>query len=133
MASQSLCSASMTVAETRARSRNNTQVKSLGRSVPKVFTLHSRRRFENDRRRRYVARIPGKPSDAQAALIQSLIRLEWSALKAEAQDTLQGDREGREHRRLLLRLLAEFEETLTKPPVPEKPSGVDAVLAEMTG
>jgi len=38
-----------------------------------------------------------------------------------------------EHRRLLVRLLAEFEETLPKPPVPEKPSGVDAVLAEMTG
>jgi len=89
--------------------------------------------FLRQRRQLYLARVSGRPSTAQVAMVLTLARLEWSALVAEHENTLQGDREGREHRRLLLRLLAEFEETLTKPPVPEKPSGVDAVLAEMTG
>ena len=89
--------------------------------------------FLRQRRQLYLARVSGRPSTAQVAMVLTLARLEWSALVAEHANTLQGDREGREHRRLLLRLLAEFEETLTKPPVPEKPSGVDAVLAEMTG
>jgi hypothetical protein len=51
----------------------------------------------------------------------SLARLEWSALKAEHEQTLQGDREGREHRRLYQRLLGDFERSL-KPEPAEAPS-----------
>ena len=44
-----------------------------------------------------------------------MVRLEWSAYKAEAEGTLRGDREGREHRRLLDRIMADFEASLPKP------------------
>jgi hypothetical protein len=105
----------------RESSRIITQGRSLGRSTPRVFTQTAWWRFAADRRRRYVSRIPGKPNDAQAALVQSLIRLEWSALRAESEGTLMGDREGREHRRLFQRLLDDFERGLAKSVAAEKP------------
>jgi hypothetical protein len=45
----------------------------------------------------------------------SLASLEWAAPCAERENTLRSLREAREHRRLLLRVLADFERTLDKP------------------
>jgi hypothetical protein len=89
-----------------------------GRYVPKKFTDLSRQRFLRDRRRRYLSRIPdGKPSDSQAALIQSLASLEFAALEAESRFTdMIAGREAREHRRLFQRLLSDFEKSLTALP-----------------
>jgi hypothetical protein len=107
--------------EPHTAARILTQVRELaGRWTPRVFSKTAWYRFSRDRRRRYVSRIPDTPTDAQAALIQSLIRLEWSALKAEAADTLLGDREGREHRRLYQKFLVDFEKSLAKPAVAER-------------
>jgi hypothetical protein len=53
-----------------------------------------------------------------------MIRIEWSALKAEAEGTLQADRESREHRRLLDRLLADHQRSLAAaPPSPRRNFG----------
>ena len=102
-----------------------------GTYVPRQFSTTARYRFLRDRRRHHLSRVPGAPSPSQTALALSLARLEWGALKAESMDTLQGDREGREFRRLFQRLLGEFEETLPKPVSEPPPKPVAAVLADM--
>lgn len=105
--------------EPLATSRIRTQSRSLGRSTPRQFSKTAWWRFAADRRRRYVARIiPGTPTDAQAALIQSLIRLEWSALKHEAAGTLASDKVALDARRLFQRLLLDFERSLAPKPLP---------------
>jgi len=102
-----------------------------GTYVPRQYSTTARYRFLRDRRRHHLSRVPAAPSPSQTALALSLARLEWGALKAESMDTLQGDREGREFRRLFQRLLGEFEETLPKPVSEPPPKPVAAVLADM--
>ena len=55
------------------------------------------------------------PTDQQRAQIESLAQLEYAALKCEAENTLVSMRESREHRRLLLRVLEDFENSLQPP------------------
>jgi hypothetical protein len=85
----------------------------MGRPMPRRFSKPAWWRFARDRRRRYLAQIDGQPSDAQASLIDTLVQLEWSALAAEHEGGLQAFRESREHRRLLARLLADFERSFS--------------------
>jgi hypothetical protein len=85
-------------------------------STPRRFNALTKSRFLPGRERLYRARIEGEPTDRQTALIQTLARLEWAALKAEAEGTLVGYREAREHRRLFQRLLDDFEATLPGAP-----------------
>jgi hypothetical protein len=48
----------------------------------------TRERFLRARRRLYLARISGTPSDPQSAMVQSFASLEWAALSAEHENTL---------------------------------------------
>jgi hypothetical protein len=85
----------------------------LGLTMPRAFTARCRDRFQRDRRRAYLARISGDPSQWQSATIASLIALEWAALEAESRiGDLTAAREAREHRRLFQRLLADFERSV---------------------
>jgi hypothetical protein len=52
-------------------------------------------------------------------MARSMAVLEWGSLQAEHDGSLQSLREAREHRRLLLRVLADFERSLAVPA--EKP------------
>jgi hypothetical protein len=88
----------------------------MGRSMPRRFSKSAWWRFARDRRRRYLAQIGDRPTDAQASLIDTLVQLEWSALAAENQGGLQAFRESREHRRLLARLTADFERSMAQTP-----------------
>jgi len=86
--------------------------------MPRRFSKPAWHRFNRDRRRRYLADLLGSPpNNEQAARIESLVRIEWSALRAEAEGTLAADREAREHRRLLDRLLGDWKRTLATLPV----------------
>ena len=87
-----------------------------GRYVPRRYNLGTRLRFLRDRRQGYLDRISGPPSDHQRTMIQALAQLEWSALQFEGENTLVALRESREHRRLMLKVLADFERSLTPPP-----------------
>ena len=87
-----------------------------GRYVPRRYNSATRMRFLRDRRQGYLDRISGPPSDHQRTMIQALAQLEWSALQFEDENTLVALRESREHRRLMLKVLADFEATL-QPPV----------------
>jgi hypothetical protein len=118
--------------EPHAAARVMTQRREMGRMMPRGFTRTCWWRFSQDRRRRYLALLPGPPSDVQAARIDSLVRLEWSALKAEAEGGLTGLREAREHRRLYEKLLADFEKSLAKPPQPaERPPSLAGHLGRV--
>lgn len=100
----------------------------LGRPTPRRFTHTSWLRFARDRRRRYLGSIPGTATDRQIAQIEAMVRLEWQAHKAEADGSLQADREAREFRRLLDRLLADFSRTVPAPGAERVPT-----LAEVLG
>ena len=100
-----------------AQRRGSVSSELAGRYIPRQFNPVTRERFLRDRRRRYLARVlTAAPTDAQAATIQSLASLEWGALAAEHEGSVQGMREAREHRRLLMRLLVDFEKSLIAPP-----------------
>jgi hypothetical protein len=58
------------------------------------------------------AQIPGEPTAQQVIRIQSIARLLWATKRAEAERTIPGDRESREHRRLLDRLLGDHQRSL---------------------
>jgi hypothetical protein len=118
--------------EPLAASRMKTQGRSLGRSTPRVFTKTAWWRFAAERRQRYLARNPGVPTDAQAALVQSLIHLEWSALKAEDAGTMLGDREGREHRRLFQKFSVDLDKSIAAQPEdkPTPPTLADYLRAK---
>jgi len=92
--------------------------------MPRVFTKTAWRRFSSDRRRVYLADLSAPPTTEQMARIDSLVRHEWPALKAEAIGTLAADRDAREHRRLFNRLLADHTRAsvVKEPPAP-KPEG----------
>ena len=95
-----------------AQSRSPSPRDPLARYRPRTFGKASRWRFVRDRRTLYLGRVEGGPSESQKALIETLIELEWSALKAEAEGGMVAFREGRELRRLYLRALADFERTV---------------------
>jgi hypothetical protein len=58
-------------------------------------SLKRARAHKRDRRRRYLALLAGQPTNEAAARIDALVRLEWAALKCEAEGTLLADREAR--------------------------------------
>ena len=88
----------------------------IGKYIPRQFTASTRYRFLLDRQQGYLARISGPPTDQQRAQIESLAQLEYAALSCEAENTLVSMRESREHRRLLLRVLDDFEASLRSAP-----------------
>src|SRR5215472_795537 len=98
--------------EPHAAAQNLTRRREMGRLMPRRFSKTAWWRFSRDRRRRYLDKLPAPPSNEQATRIDSLVRLEWNALKAEAEDSIAANREGREHRRLLDRMLADFERSI---------------------
>src|SRR5689334_12829171 len=85
------------------------------RGLPRQFNALARSRLLKARREEYLAKVRGVPTEAQIAMVESLARLEWAALAAEHDRTLAALREAREHRRLLLKVMADFELSLTKP------------------
>jgi hypothetical protein len=84
--------------------------------LPRQFNGLTQRRYLKARRLYYLGRIHGEPTEAQVAMARSMAAFEWAALAAERQNTLQSLREGREHRRLLLRVLDDFERSLMPSP-----------------
>jgi hypothetical protein len=108
------------MSERDATQRISTHRRETGRLTPRRFSRPAWYRFSRERRRRYLDQIALPPTDAQAARIETMVRLEWAALKAEAEGSLQGDREAREHRRLYDRLLGDHQRSVAaraeKPP-----------------
>jgi hypothetical protein len=93
-----------------------------GGYVPRQFNAVTRERFLRDRRQKHLSRVTAPPTDAQVAQVQSLASLEWAALAAERENSLQSLREAREHRRLLMRVLADFERSITAAPPAKAPT-----------
>lgn len=93
----------------------------------------SRERFFRDRKRRYMARIIGEPTDQQLALVQSMTRLEWAACVAESAGGLAGLRDSREHRRLFMRLMGDFERGLVEAATPRPMTPAEAMAAIHAG
>jgi hypothetical protein len=105
----------MVMVQDAAQRRRTSLRRETGSYTPRNFTRTTRERFLRDRRQRHLGRIPGQPSEAQIAEALTMANLEWNAVSAEHQNTLQSLREAREHRRLLLRVLGDFEKSLEKP------------------
>jgi len=116
--------------ETSSNAHIRTHRRILGRTIPRSASVYAERRFKIDRAARYAARIKGQPSDHQSALIQSLVATEWTAVRNERIGEMHTDRLALDARRLFSRLLAEFENTLKKPPPVEAPPTLAEVLAE---
>jgi hypothetical protein len=89
--------------------------------IPRQFNALTRGRFLKARRKQHLARVPGRPSDAQIEMARSMAVLEWGALQAENEGTIPAMREAREHRRLLLRVIVDFERSML-PKAPAKPA-----------
>lgn len=107
----------------------------VGHYLPRRFSSRSRHRFDVARRRAYLSRLPAAPSAWQASTIDALIAIEWAALEAESRlgDTAAA-REAREHRRLLMRLMSDFERSLTASAPPSRRlSLAERILAEQAG
>jgi hypothetical protein len=103
----------------RKRSRVSTQKGELGgRLTVRSFSSDARWRFVTDRRRRFLARISGEPTDYQASLIEDMIDEAWNAKRAQAEGTLAGCEQARRHRDLYNRLLKAFQDTLRPAPAP---------------
>jgi hypothetical protein len=82
-------------------------------------------RFLKAERERHLARVHGEPTNAQVEMARSMAVLEYGAFQAESENTLRSLREAREHRRLLLRVLADFEKSLVvKPPGTQHDFGI---------
>lgn len=113
---------------TQLATARRTQRRDTGRYLPRRFNPVTRGRFLRDRRRRYLARLAGSPTERQVAQIDAMTRLEWQALSAEAIGSLQADREAREFRRLLDRLLSDFERSVA---VPEKIDPLEVIRARL--
>src|SRR6516165_707078 len=77
--------------------------------VPRRFNAESRYRFLKTRREDHLARVPGEATTAQQQMARSMAVLEWGALQCEHDGSVVSLREAREHRRLLLRVLGDFE------------------------
>jgi hypothetical protein len=63
-------------------------------------------------------------------MIMTMAHLAWNAAFAEHLNTLQSQREAREHRRLLLRVVADFERSLDKPAAKTRPGPPQITLEE---
>jgi hypothetical protein len=113
--------------------RRTSYLRETGQYKPRRFHPGTRDRFLRSRRRAYLSRISGQPTSAQAAIVASVAQLEWNALAAEHENTLQSLREAREHRRLLLRVLADFEASIPPAPAPrneKRPPSLRDIVAE---
>ncbi|MGH7054940.1 MAG: hypothetical protein ACREE4_22490 [Stellaceae bacterium] len=75
-----------------------------------------------------MALLPGVPSAREAGRVDAMVTFEWQALKAEALGTIRSDREAREFRRLLDRLLRDFELSVGAPRL-----STDEILAALRG
>jgi hypothetical protein len=117
----------MTVRHTAAQFQSRRS--EMGSPMPRRFSKTAWWRFARDRRRRYLAQLSGPPSHGQAAMVETLVRLEWAALKHEADGSLAADRVALDSRRLYQRVLADFERSLPKSPPPARPPS----LAEHLG
>jgi multidrug efflux pump subunit AcrA (membrane-fusion protein) len=102
-----------------------------GAYLPRSFSLVSRERFHRDRRQRHLRRVSGSPTEAQISMAQTLASMEWAALSAERQNTLQSLREAREHRRLLLRVLGDFERSLVPKPAASPHASISEYYADV--
>jgi hypothetical protein len=119
-----------TLPERVPRSSRKTEI---GLSIPgRSFSKRAWWNFSRDRRRKYLAQLAGKLTDRQSQRIETMVRLEWSALRAEAEGSVKADREAREHRRLLDRLLADHERSLVPPKV-RPPSPAEHLAARTAG
>jgi hypothetical protein len=125
--SQLLAPISDAMTQVAVSRRNST----LGRYVPRRFNAVTRERLFRDRMWRYLAQLPGPPTDRQAQTIQTLCRLEYSALKAEASDDLRALREAREFRRLLERLRDDWERAIDKSAAKEHPRSIAEYYARV--
>jgi hypothetical protein len=85
--------------------------------TPRRFNPSTRERFLRSRRQSHLGRIAGTPSASQVQMALTMSSLEYSALSAERENTLQSLREAHEHRRLLLRVLTDFERSLVPKPI----------------
>jgi hypothetical protein len=85
------------------------------RYTPRQFNALTRGRFIKARRLRHLARVQGQPTDAQIEMAHSAAVLEWGALVGENEGTLGSLREAREHRRLLLQVLASLDKSIAAP------------------
>jgi hypothetical protein len=103
-----------------ANSQRMTASAQLGRYVPRVLNRLGAWRLEQDRRARYTSQLTEPPTDIQSALIQSMIRVEKTALLAEAEGSLHAARIALDARRLLSRLQIDFYRTITPPPAKRK-------------
>jgi hypothetical protein len=116
---------------TSAQSRSPTRRDPLARYRPRSFGEQSRWRFRRDRQALYLSQVRGAPTSQQKALIESLISLEFNALKAEASDdAMVTYREARQLRIEFVRVLSAFEKTLLVKPAESGPSLVRG-LADM--
>jgi hypothetical protein len=79
---------------------------------PRQFNALARRRFLKARRLHHLARVQGEPTEAQTAMASSMATCEWAALHGEHEGTLRSLREAREHRRLWLKVMADFDRSL---------------------
>jgi len=81
-----------------------------------------------------LARVQGEPTEPQIAMARSLAMFEWGALAGEHEGTLASLRESREHRRLLLRVLEDFEQLLMPARgVQRRAPRLTEIISEATG
>lgn len=120
----------MATALAPAQSRSPTRRDPLARYRPRSFSQASRWRFVRDRRALYIGRITSELTEAQKALIDTLIETEWNALRCEREGGITAYREGRELRRLFLRTTADFERSLTQMPKPRVPTLQEHIAAK---
>jgi hypothetical protein len=112
------------MAEPYAAARIRTRRAEMGRPRPRRFSQTAWWRFARNRRRQYLAQLAGPPTAEQASIVDSLCALEWSALRNESEalalrgrEAREAAREAREHRRLLAKLVGDFERSLVPKPV----------------
>lgn len=101
---------------------------------PRQFNALARRRFLKARRLHHLARVQGEPTEAQITMARSMATFEWGALAGEHEGTLASLRESREHRRLLLRVLEDFEQLLMPARgVQRRTPRLTEIISEATG
>jgi hypothetical protein len=101
--------------------------------IPRQFNALTRGRFLKACRLHHLARVDGQPTEMQVELAHSAAVLQWAAMQAERDGSLQALREAREHRRLLLRVLADFERSIAQPTPASRPLTLAEHLANRPG
>jgi hypothetical protein len=127
---------SINMTEEHAKTRRNSRRSAIGRMVPRSFSEPCRWRFDRDRRAGYVRRCGGALTDAQALIVDQMIRAEWLALRterdaaeaAEPRDRAELLRLAAEHRRQLLLLNRDLEKTI-RLPEPARPPSLAGLFA----